>query len=202
MADLDLTIDQKQYQRLMTKLNSLKPQDRLSVVNKAMLHAVNLVERKLKLNLTGQILNVRTGKLRQSIGSRVFFSDTGITGLVGSGVRTGKRMIYANIHETGGTIVPKRKKWLTIPLDAAKTRSGAPRRAKALDWKDTFIIRTKSGQLLIVRKDGKKKLTPLYVLKKSVKIPKRRYLSKTMQQMEKRVLIVLGAHIEKGLQNV
>lgn len=202
MSDLEFKVDQKQYDRLMRNLNTLKPADRLSIIKNAMLEATNLVERKLKLNLGGQILKVRTGKLRQSIGSRVVFNEQGIAGIVGSGVRTGKRMIYANIHETGGTIRPKRKKWLTVPLANALTPSGAPKRPSARDWNNTFILRTKSGQLLIVRKDGKKRITPLYVLKKSVSIAKRRYMSRTLDQLENRILIVLGAHIKKGLENV
>lgn len=199
MPDIELKLDKKQLRDILGKINRLKPTERNSIIYKAMLHATNLVERKLKLNLSGQILKVRSGKLRQSIGSRVFASETGITGLAGSGVRSGKRMIYANIHETGGLITAKKAKYLTIPLDAAKTPAGAPRKPKARDWQNTFVLRTKGGELMIVQKNGKKGIIPLYILKKSVNIPKRRYLSRTLEQMQNRILVVLGAHINNAL---
>lgn len=200
MPDIELKIDRKQLREILDKINRLKPEERNSIIYKWMLNATNLVERKLKLNLAGQILNVRSGKLRQSIGSRVFANETGITGLVGSGVRTGKRMVYANIHETGGMISATKSKYLTIPLDAAKTAAGAPRKAKARDWPNTFILRTKGGELLIVQKNGKKGIIPLYILKKSVNIPKRRYLSRTLEQMQNRILTLLGSYINTALK--
>jgi phage gpG-like protein len=66
--------------------------------------------------LSGQILKRRTGDLARSFQS--FYGEDGGEPyyLVGSGVRDGRRMPYANIHETGGTIRPKNGKYLTIPI--------------------------------------------------------------------------------------
>lgn len=78
----------------------------------------------------------------------------------------------AAVHERGAIITAKKAKYLTIPLPAALNSQGVPLRRGARDWSNTFILRSKRGNLLIVLKQGGK-ITPLYVLKKSVKIPPR-----------------------------
>ena len=60
---------------------------------------------------------------------------------------------YARIHESGGTIRPTKRQWLTIPLGAAKTAGGALR-GGALSFDNTFFIRSRKGNLLIVREKG------------------------------------------------
>jgi phage gpG-like protein len=77
----------------------------------------------------------------------------------------GTNVKYARIHHEGGTIVPKKAKYLAIPLTpAAKVK-------KPLDWEDTFISKG-----IIFRKLGKGKIEALYKLQKSVKIPARPYM--------------------------
>lgn len=78
----------------------------------------------------------------------------------------------AAVHERGATITPKRAKWLTVPLPAALNANGTPKRPSARDWQNTFIIRSKRGNLLIVQRSGRG-IIPLYVLKKKVVILKR-----------------------------
>jgi phage gpG-like protein len=77
----------------------------------------------------------------------------------------GTNVTYARIHQEGGTITPKRAKYLAIPLTpAAKVK-------RPLEWEDTFI---RKG--IIFRNLGKDKVEALYKLQKSVKIPARPYL--------------------------
>lgn len=76
------------------------------------------------------------------------------------------------IHEHGGVLRPKRAKYLTVPLPAALDSRGVPLKKSARDWKDTFVLRSKAGNLLIVQKKGAS-IVPLYVLKKEVSIPPR-----------------------------
>ncbi len=81
----------------------------------------------------------------------------------------GTNVTYARIHHEGGTIVPKKAKYLAIPLTpAAKVKS-------PLEWEDTYIAKG-----IIFRKLGKdqdeNKDEALYKLQKSVKIPARPYL--------------------------
>ena len=79
----------------------------------------------------------------------------------------------AVVHETGATIRPKNSQYLTIPLRAALDSRGVPLKAKARDWSDTFVARSKRGNLLIFQKQPGGGIKPLYVLKQSVTIPKR-----------------------------
>lgn len=63
---------------------------------KALQESVNLVHRKITLNISGAVLRVKTGRLRQSM--QTFVSDT--QGIVGTNVE------YARLHEEGGVISP------------------------------------------------------------------------------------------------
>lgn len=79
---------------------------------------------------------------------------------------------YARAQEYGATITARKAKYLTIPLPAALNSNGTPKKKSAREWKDTFVIKSKKGNLLIVQKQGSG-ILPLYVLKKQVKIPAR-----------------------------
>lgn len=79
---------------------------------------------------------------------------------------------YLRTHEKGAVIRAKRAKFLTIPLPAALNSQGIPLKKRARDWANTFIMSSKKGNLLIFQKRGGQ-IVPLYVLKKSVRIPKR-----------------------------
>lgn len=86
--------------------------------------------------------------------------------------------IYAPVHERGLTITAKRSQYLTIPLsEKAKTRARSGKGARGVAPK-TIIIRSRKGNLLIMGVAGRKgkTLTPHYVLKKQVKMPKRPFM--------------------------
>ena len=51
--------------------------------------------------LSGQVLNVRTGRLRRSINQRVTVKDNGVYGVVGTNVK------YGRVHEMGGRVTVK-----------------------------------------------------------------------------------------------
>jgi len=121
-----------------------------------------------QVTLTGAILKVGSGKLRRSV--RMDVHDKGNLYELAVGTRGSK---YARIHEKGGTITPKRKKYLTIPLPGIK--------GWARNYPNAFVIKSKKGNLLIVERSGKTDLKPLFVLKKSVKIPETRWLSKSIE---------------------
>ena len=63
---------------------------------RALSDSLMLVHRKISLNLTGAVLRVQTGRLRQSM--QTFVEGDGSRGVVGTNVE------YARIHEFGGTI--------------------------------------------------------------------------------------------------
>lgn len=121
---------------------------------------------------------VRTGTLRRSFGHEVR----------GQGLTSELRVFsqgtpYAAIQEFGGTIKPKNKRFLTVPLPDAKTPAGALKGGARLvqrgsryftaDGEPTFIFRSKRGNLLIgsEAKNGRRRL--LYTLKTSVTLKAR-----------------------------
>ena len=85
-----------------------------------------------------------------------------------------------SVHETGATI-RARGKLLAIPLQAALNGRGIPKKRGPRAWKNTFVARSKKGNLLIFQKQFGS-IIPLYVLKKQVKIPKRLGLGLTMDK--------------------
>lgn len=88
--------------------------------------------------------------------------------------------IAAYIQEHGGTITANGRysvcgkgKMLAIPLDTVKTKAGFAR-AGPCDDASLFLIRSKKGNILLVKRTGRgknAKITPQYLLKRSVTIP-------------------------------
>ena len=120
---------------------------------------------------------------------------------------------YARMQEFGGTVRPKRAKYLTVPLPAALTKAGVlsgrykirpdGRGGFTTDAGDTFLFKSRRGALLIGIKDrktgrasaqgrGKKReLKPFYVLKKSVTLRPRLGFFGTWELLERRTLPAL-----------
>lgn len=73
------------------------------------------------------------------------------------------------IHEYGGTITPKEGEYLFIPLPAALNGDGTPKRRNPRQWQNTFIAESRAGNLILFQRVGRK-LTPLYALKKQVRV--------------------------------
>lgn len=120
-------------------------------------------------------LSVRSGEGIQSIRDSVKVIGSTLNDLQGE---IGAKFPMS-VHEEGATITPKKAKFLTIPLPAALNANGTPKKASARDWDNTFVARSKAGNLIIFRKEGTG-IVPLYVLKTSVTIPPRLGLRKTI----------------------
>ena len=146
------------------------------------------LEGALRLNTasSGGSFKRPSGQLARSIQSKLVVRGTTISSVVGSGVRTGDRLPYANIQEKGGTIRAKNSKWLTIPLSGAKTASGRAKKASARDFSDTFVDKSESGNLIIFQEKGDK-IIPLFLLRKSVKVPGTKYMSRTLSSHTVRI---------------
>lgn len=125
---------------------------------------------------TPTTLSSRSGGLIEGIKASVTITGTTFDDLQG-GIGG---PFYARVQEYGATIKVKRAKWLTIPLPAALDSKGVPLKKKARDWKNTFIARSKKGNLLIFKKEGGRKIVPLYALKKEVTIPPRLGMKKAI----------------------
>jgi hypothetical protein len=97
---------------------------------------------------------------------------------------------YGRIQELGGEVRPVTRQWLTIPLEAAKTRAGVGR-GRALDFQDTFFLRSRAGNLILAMKNGTG-ITPLFVLKKQVRVPASPYLSPVLAARRETIVAIMG----------
>lgn len=139
-------------------------------------------------------LNKRSGTLSRN--TRFMARGHDLSDLEGRFSIGGPAGKYARIHETGGTITPKKARMLAIPIPGspAVTPAGvskypSPLRANLPKSHDFFLLETGGQVLLMGDRKGGDKPRPWYVLKHSVKIPKRLGFKKTINR-EKRQLIV------------
>lgn len=90
-------------------------------------------------------------------------------------LRNTRASVYGPVHEFGATIRPRRARALTIPLNA-EARARPARQIRGL-----FLIRSKKGNLLLVRKtaDG---VEPFFLLRDEVRIPRRPYVAPTARK--------------------
>jgi hypothetical protein len=181
MADfeIELHFQNKRFKDAVRGLNHIanelgKKQDRivplLKTDLKTYLHAVakGLAAKHGKPWPTGTTptsLSMRSGRAVASILKSPRVTGTEVANIRGEIGGAG----YLRIHEFGGTITPKKAKYLTIPLPPALNANGTPKKKSAREWANTFVARSKKGNLIIFQKNGTK-ITPLYVLKKSVYI--------------------------------
>ena len=103
---------------------------------------------------------------------------------------------YMAFHEHGGWISAKNATYLTIPLEAALNANGTPKKRRARDWNNTFVARSRRGNLIIFQKRGRR-VVPLYVLKKKVRIPARLGLRKELQKKRPAMRRALLARIRE-----
>ncbi len=88
-----------------------------------------------------------------------------------------------SVHEKGATIRAKSAQFLTIPLPAALDSRGIPLKSNARAWRDTFVQTSRRGNLLIFQRRGAR-ITPLYLLKRSVTLPPRLKAEETLKAGE------------------
>jgi hypothetical protein len=117
----------------------------------------------------GNVFKRPPKEIDQNLGHRVIVTgQEQATIIIGTGGYIGKSpVVYADIQERGGTIHAK-KKFLTIPFPGIKGR--------AANFPDSFIIKSKKGNLVIAEKRGKG-IRPLFLLKPSVTLPARHWFT-------------------------
>ena len=119
--------------------------------------------RKISKRLSGDALDVNTGRLRNSL----TYAETEGGLEISAGGGPGE-VDYAAIHHYGGVIKPKNKKFLTIPFPGGPADTKVPKRAA--DFEDTFIAKG------IIFQSLEHESVPLFILVKSVTIPARPYM--------------------------
>jgi len=111
----------------------------------------------------------KTGQLARAVGMKM----AGNVLTVGTNVQKQTDVKYAKIQDEGGDIVPRTKKFLTIPFPGVKGR--------ATDYMgQSFFITSKAGNLLLCMKSGKGGLKPLFFLTKHVRIQPSYWFSRPM----------------------
>jgi len=138
---------------------------------------------KLTGGTTPGRLKVRSGRLRASV---ISLKTEAKEDRVEGGISFGT--VYARVHVgpkgQSTLITPKKGKYLTIPFPATMTKAGVARGpARSEQWGDTFVRKSKAGNLIIFGKkrimkgkkegDLRKQIVPLFLLVKSVKVKAR-----------------------------
>jgi hypothetical protein len=144
-----------------------------------MVKASVTAEREGKLNASSR-LRTRSGRLRNSIRGSVRNRGEAIEMVLSAGGAMGRRDVsYARAQEEGATIAPRRGRYLAIPLRAALTPAGVPRRAGPREYGDelyffrarngdAFLASKKSGLLMYMLHPGPVVLRPRRFLRDAV----------------------------------
>ena len=129
-----------------------------------------------KNSTTDRMASRSPGGLRQSLNTQTYNRGGGPRGvLLRATIGSARTAAYIQVQEKGATI--RGNPWLAVPLPATLTAAGRPRYTSPRSLMDdptvqTFVQRSKAGNLIIFRKD-EDGITPLWVLKRSVKVPAR-----------------------------
>ena len=130
---------------------------------------------------------VRTGGLLNAPESTVVESKDQIIGLINI------NKVYAGIHEHGGIIRPKRAQYLKFPVPENTNADGSPRVLPSGISKMAMLPLRKGDGWLIIDKDRN---SPMYLLKKQVKIPARPYVAPAIKSTRDRVFQKFGFIIQ------
>jgi len=158
------------------KLNALKAMNR-PLVRRMTGYGAAVVKAAIR-NVSGTILGQyrsgrKSGELRRNISQKTEDKGSFVQTTVGTGIPPAKEVVYARIHEGGGTIRAK-KKYLTIPFPGIKLR--------ARDYPDTAVITSKAGNKIMIQNIKGVGFKPLFILKPEVNMPARHWLSRTMEE--------------------
>lgn len=129
----------------------------------------------------GGLIGRRTGNLARSMRDLVTVTPTGV---IGTFWPDPDKAIYGDIQEEGGTVLPKRGRFLAIPLDAMLTGNGVAR-GTAGQVRDNPTGFGFSGTFVhagVIFGKQAKSVIPLFALKPSVVIPAHHYLRITLVQ--------------------
>lgn len=121
---------------------------------------------------------------------------------------------YARLQEFGGTITPKRGRFLTIPIADNLTTGGRVRYPSAADLErtypgQTYFARSKRGSLLLFAKGkpgaappkrGKPKTQLLFVLKERVTVPPRLGFRETWRKLAPKRVALIRSGVDNALR--
>lgn len=202
-----LDFDVEPLNDLITKLRSMGVETKPAVQRSIRL-GMALLERTVKDNISGPILYRRTGNLAKSIRT-----DVGEEGeMMYAALTTDNRVPYALIHERGGTITPKKARHLYIPAGQVGPKSSARPQGQTAEspreWfnKGMFLWPTKKsgkGEPRVAVVSVKGRLRVIFILKKSVTIPARRYIARSIESTRDQIqTLIRDALLDAYAQSV
>lgn len=196
MAETSINIDVRELQRF-ARAQKLRTAGKILEGATPMLTRLLLqAEAEIKGNLTGDVLNVRSGVLRASVGiERPHIEGSSLVARVGV-LKPSAAQKYAEMQLHGGVITAKSGKFLAIPLPPALTAAGVARypsplreSLKAAYPAGTFVAKGVLFGKLGFTKKGRQKVTgigqfgggrsgivALFALKRNVRIPAHPYM--------------------------
>lgn len=112
--------------------------------------------------------------------------------------KTGPVVAYGLIHEVGGTITPKRGRYLAIPSKNVQTAGGVARKSPR-EFTDTFFHR-RGDRLFLMQKKGASSVELLFTLVTKVTLKARPYLTPALRKREKHIVDEIGTGYITGIQ--
>lgn len=174
----------EKMQRIATGLRPQIEEELLRITLSAHSYAVRLA--------SGSVIKVRSGFTRKSI--KWAFAKKTLTGRIGS------RKKHMRQIEHGGTITPKRGKYLTIPMPAAQTASGVTR--KPITDYEGFFLRTKEGWLFFFEDKGDGKIKPMFMLVRSVTQKPKKLFELTLEKVRPEAIKGMDTVVRKTISEV
>ncbi len=201
MPDIEIRFDGERLGREIASAARLIA----SGLPKAMDRALLVLERRVKdRHLSGPTgstsLRARSARLRDSITSRLTIEAGVPVGTVGT------KVIYGRTHEFGGTIRPRRGRFLTVPLPAALTPAGVGRftaRELINNPEQAGFTGTWIAKSIIFGRRGRTQRSrpvPLFVLKRSIKLPARPFLLTSLIGARQEIEAIFGEELARGLE--
>lgn len=153
--------------------------------------ATPFMEKQVKRLATNKLIKRRTGKYVSSVRHRI--NERQMRGIVGTAYVPARQL------ELGGTIRPKRAKYLTIPLAGAKTRAGVSKKPR--DYTGTFFQEV-GGALYLFgkRTPAAKKAVPLFVLVKQVEQKGKHIFGTAFTKNERRIRVQADRRVAGALR--
>lgn len=145
-------------------------------LQQAMMQGGLLLEREMKNNIRSNHL-IDTGNLRESVTAEPEGSDA---------VTVGPRnVVYAAIHEFGGTIRPRNAKYLAIPLSPKAKKAGSPKNYPG-ELQPMRLAGLQDRLFLVdvdrMQRARRSELSLAYILLRSVQMPARPYVRPALDQ--------------------
>ena len=149
--------------------------------------ALSTLNEKVQDSLAGQRLNRRTGNLA----ARTFIQVQPVGALQTKVSINTNDIPYGEIHEFGGVVKAKKRKFLSIPLPAALTPAGV-KKAPLPEFEPTFLRKPKSAgskaDWVVFLRNRDRTATPIFVLQRQVTLPARKWASGALDDKNKTVV--------------